>query len=155
MITPESSNEFPWISIWRLAKPHANHCVDILKACWLRPAFAESYRLLRVTLSKKLVARGWLRLCGAPGWNLERGVTVAHAENFHGGFIQWHVVVIFVCGVQGRIKGGQRGQLPRAPRWKGAPRDEIYLFQKNTRLKNSVIQKRYKNTTLYYIPMLR
>ena len=29
----------------------------------------------------------------------------------------------------GRIKGGQRGQLPRAPRCKGAPRDEIYLFQ--------------------------
>jgi len=29
---------------------------------------------------------------------------------------------------QGRIKG-QRGQLPRAPRCKGAPRDEIYLFQ--------------------------
>ena len=32
-------------------------------------------------------------------------------------------------GGQGRIKGGQRGQLPRAPRCKGAPRDEIYLFQ--------------------------
>ena len=30
---------------------------------------------------------------------------------------------------QGRIKGGRRGQLPRAPRFKGAPRDEIYLFQ--------------------------
>jgi len=52
----KSSNEFPWISIWRLVKPHANYCVDILKARWLRPAFAESYRLLRVTLSKELVA---------------------------------------------------------------------------------------------------
>ena len=33
---------------------------------------------------------------------------------------------------QGRagLRGGQRGQLPRAPRWKGAPRDEIYLFQR-------------------------
>ena len=30
--------------------------VDILKARWLRPAFAESYRLLRLTLSKELVA---------------------------------------------------------------------------------------------------
>ena len=31
---------------------------------------------------------------------------------------------------QGRIKGGgQRGQLPRAPRCKGDPRDEMYLFQ--------------------------
>ena len=29
---------------------------------------------------------------------------------------------------QGRIKGGQRGQLPRALRSKGAPRDDIYLF---------------------------
>jgi len=27
------------------------------------------------------------------------------------------------------LRGGQRWQLPRAPRWKGAPRDEIYLFQ--------------------------
>ena len=50
LITPKSSNEFPWISIWRLVKPHANYCVDIVKALWLRPAFAESYRLLRVTL---------------------------------------------------------------------------------------------------------
>jgi len=29
---------------------HTNYCVDILKAHWLRPAFVESYRLLRVTL---------------------------------------------------------------------------------------------------------
>jgi len=56
VITSESSNQFPWISIWRLAKPHANYCVDILKACWLRPAFAESYQLLRVNQAKKLVA---------------------------------------------------------------------------------------------------
>jgi len=34
-----------------LVKPHANYYVDILKARWLRPAFAESYRLRRVTLS--------------------------------------------------------------------------------------------------------
>ena len=52
---------------------------------------------------------------------------------------------------QGRIKGGQRGQLPLAPRCKGAPRDEMYFFKLSTRLKNVVIQKRYKNTTLYYI----
>ena len=30
--------------------------VDILKARWLRFVFAESYRLLRVALSKELVA---------------------------------------------------------------------------------------------------
>jgi len=30
-------------------------------------------------------ARDGLRLCGAPGWNLEMGPTVACAENFHGG----------------------------------------------------------------------
>jgi len=50
------SNEFAWISIWRLVKLHANYCVDMLKAHWLLPAFAESYRLLRVALSKEVVA---------------------------------------------------------------------------------------------------
>ena len=49
-------NEFSWISIWRLVMPHANYCVDILKARWLRPAFVEPYWLLRVTLSEELVA---------------------------------------------------------------------------------------------------
>ena len=42
VITPESSNEFRWISIRRLVKPRANYCVDILKARWLHRAFAES-----------------------------------------------------------------------------------------------------------------
>ena len=46
----------PWISIWLLVKPHANYCVNILKARWLRRAFAESYRLLRVILSQEFVA---------------------------------------------------------------------------------------------------
>ena len=45
---------YKWISIRRLVKPHANCCVDILTARWLRPAFAESYRLRRVSLSKNL-----------------------------------------------------------------------------------------------------
>ena len=31
-------------------------CQLLRQARWLRPAFAESYRLLRVTLSKELVA---------------------------------------------------------------------------------------------------
>jgi len=35
----------------------------LLKAHWLRPAFAESYWLLRVTLSKELVA---VRVWNAP-----------------------------------------------------------------------------------------
>ena len=56
MITPESSNEFQWISIWQLVKPHATYCVDVHKARWLRPAFAELYRLLRVILSKEVLA---------------------------------------------------------------------------------------------------
>jgi len=42
--------------IWPLVKPHANCCVNILKARWLRPALSESYRLLRVILSKERVA---------------------------------------------------------------------------------------------------
>ena len=38
--------------------------------------------------------------------------------------------VFIFMSMQGRIKGGgQRWQLPRALRCKGAPRDEIYLFQ--------------------------
>jgi len=49
--------------------------------------------------------------------------------------------------------GGKRGQLPRDPRLKGAPRDEIYLFQTKYSFKNFAIQKRYKNTTLCYIPI--
>jgi len=48
----------------RLFKPHAKYCVDILKARWPRPAFAESYRLLRVTLSKELMA---VHVRNAPG----------------------------------------------------------------------------------------
>jgi len=42
--------------------PHADNCVDvdILKARWLRPALAESYRLLRVDQVKELVA---VRVC--------------------------------------------------------------------------------------------
>jgi len=43
----------------------------------------------------------------------------------------------YICGqfidlvesnIQGRIEAGQRGQLPRALRSKGALRDDIYLF---------------------------
>ena len=55
MITPESFKEFPWISIWRLVKPHANYWVDILKARWLRPAFART-DCYAVTISHELVA---------------------------------------------------------------------------------------------------
>ena len=60
---PKSSNEFPWISIWRLVKLHTNYRVDILKARLLLPAFAESYWLIRVTLSKEVVA---VHVCNAP-----------------------------------------------------------------------------------------
>ena len=67
LITPEYSNDLSWISIRRLVKLHANDCVDILKARWLRPAFAQSYQLLRVTLSKELVA---IHVWSAPShWN--------------------------------------------------------------------------------------
>jgi len=39
-----------------------------------------------------------------------------------------HRLDVFVC--RAGLRGGQRGQLPRAPRCKGAPRDdEICLFQ--------------------------
>jgi len=58
-----------------LVKPHADYCVDILKARWLRPAFAESYRLLPVTLSKNL----WLFMFEM---HLISGIT----DGWH----QWH-----------------------------------------------------------------
>jgi len=74
VIPPEPSNEFPWISIWRLVKPHPNYFVYILKARWLRPAVGESYRLWRVTLSKKLVA---VHVWNAPDqWHNCRGAGV-------------------------------------------------------------------------------
>jgi len=44
------------MTVGQAACQHANYCVDILKAQWLRPAFPEWYRLRRVTLSKELVA---------------------------------------------------------------------------------------------------
>jgi len=48
------------------------------------------------------------------------------------------------------LKGGQREQLPWAPCYKGAPRDEIYLFQIKYSFEKFVIQKRSMNTTLLY-----
>jgi len=39
-----------------LVKPHADYCVDIRKARWLRLAFAELHGLLRVNQAKELVA---------------------------------------------------------------------------------------------------
>jgi len=60
LITPGSSNELPWMSMWPFVKPHVDCCVDILNARWLRPAFAESYRLLRVNQARELViVRVW------------------------------------------------------------------------------------------------
>jgi len=41
---------------WSSCMPTIVSTVDIFKARWLRPVFAESYRLRRVTLSKELVA---------------------------------------------------------------------------------------------------
>ena len=67
LITPGSSNEFPWISVWSLVKPHADYCVNMLDARWLRPAFAESCRLLRVNQAKELVT---VRVWNAPDQSL-------------------------------------------------------------------------------------
>jgi len=49
LITPGSAKELSWISIWPLVKSHADYSADIFKALWLRPAFGESCRLLRVS----------------------------------------------------------------------------------------------------------
>ena len=55
---------------------------------------------------------------------------------------------------QGRIKRGQRGQLPRAPRYKGAPRDEIFfLFQIKYSVEKFSWFRSDTRKQLYYIPM--
>jgi len=36
---------------------------------------------------------------------------------------------VFSYHTRAGLRGAQWGQLPRALHWKGAPRDEIYLFQ--------------------------
>jgi len=72
VITPEPSNEFLWISMSRFVKPHANYCVDILKAFWRRPAFVISNRLLREILPKKIVAvHFWNAYDQWPNWRVE------------------------------------------------------------------------------------
>jgi len=71
--TAQSSNEFPWISLWTLVKPHACYCVDVVKAHWLRPVFTESYRWY-----------AWIRRKNV--W-LFSGVSRKFSW---GGFIQWH-----------------------------------------------------------------
>ena len=58
--------------------------------------------------------------------------------------------------MQGRIKGGQRGQLPRAPRCKGAPRDEIYLFQIKyscEKFRNSEAIQEYNSILYSYVTL--
>jgi len=55
-----ASNEFSWMSIWPLVKPHTDYSVDILEALWLRPTFGESCRLLSVNKGKDFVVdRVW------------------------------------------------------------------------------------------------
>jgi len=56
---------------------------------------------------------------------------------------------------QGRIKRGQWGQLPQAPAARYPPWWNLFVSNKILVWKIFVVQKRYKNTTLYYIPMLR
>jgi len=119
VITPESSNEFPWISIWRFVKPHANDCVEILKARWLRPAFAESSivtcdsikRTCGCSCLKCTWSMAWLT--GGRGSNLPPCQTKCKNRAF----------------TRAGLSGGAPGAIAQSHRWKAAPRDEIYLFQ--------------------------
>ena len=56
--------------------------------------------------------------------------------------------------VRSWLGGGATGAIaPRLP-LEGGPRDNLF-FQIKYSFEKSVIQKRYKDTTLYYIAMLR
>ena len=54
---------------------------------------------------------------------------------------------------QGRIKGGATGAIAPGPRCKGAPRDEIYLFQIKCSVEKFSWFRSDTRTQLYYIPM--
>jgi len=55
----------------------------------------------------------------------------------------------FIYSKQGRITEGQRVQLPRALRSKGAPRDDICLFQMKYSLKKLLLKRDTRIQTLY------
>jgi len=56
---------------------------------------------------------------------------------------------------QSRIKGGQQSNCPGPPLRGGAPWWNFCLSNEILVWKIFVIQKRYRNITLYYVPMLR
>jgi len=57
---------------------------------------------------------------------------------------------------QGRIKGEETGAIaPGPPLQRGPPWWNLFVSNKILAWKIFVIQNRCKNTTLYYIPMLR
>ena len=129
---------------------------------WLFAIGCETIRLKHATLSTKLPINAdntswgvaWMKCKGAAF--LQRSTN--SDETFLRGLFEWSIAEPngnILGQNQGRIQGGERGKLLWAPRCKGAPHDEIYLFPIQYSFENFVIQKRYKNTTLHYIPMLR
>ena len=56
--------------------------------------------------------------------------------------------------MQGRIKGGKRSNCPGPPAARGPPWWNLFVSNKTLVWKIFAIQKRDKNTTLYYIPIL-
>ena len=66
-------------------------------------------------------------------------------------------IFLFCVGLlRAGLRGRQRGQLPLAPRWKGALRDDIYLFQtKYSFEKFSWFRRDTRIQLRHYIPILR
>ena len=79
--------------------PHHNYCVYIFKARWLQPAFAESYRLWRVTLPKELAG---VHVCNASdrwhNWRVAgvRATTPVKLNVKTGPLPSLHLVLIFL-----------------------------------------------------------
>ena len=101
------------------------------------------------------------RLPVFPGWQLRMSPTQRYIVKYFVKIFSFIFTPVFLSRElrgqqhhrQGRIKGGQRGQLPRAPRWNGAPRDEIYLFQIKYSVEKFSWFRSDTRTQLYYIPM--
>ena len=91
-----------------------------------------------------LIPINWFDSCN-DSFIAGRKLTLHKSQVHSYSVMQW-----WACN-QGRIKGGERGQLPR-PLQGGPPWWYVFVLNKTAVWNFFVIQKRYKIATLYYIP---